>query len=488
MADLGMMEQPLIHLPHLEIALQLWWMQCAALVLLMLYGFHLLESGWAHRKHFSGIATKNTIMFLASSLAYTLVGHSLMYGDSWHGLCGRLFTLDTQYWSDARFWFQTGFASVAATIISGAIVGRTTLFSNVVAAALIAGVIYPIHGHWVWHEDGWLYGRVFDFAGSGVVHIVGGTAALIMCLFAQVPEEGKPPVLPHGERRQTPGHAAGGVLLLIIGWIGFNGGSINAPDKLFEVHGFHVMFVPAKYVQNTILAAAAGALVCYVWSRITLREQMFERRRSGLPDIQHTFHTFNVLSGTMAGMVAVSACCSELTHFSALAVGATGGLACSVLSRWMARSKRIDTVDAVAVHLGGGVAGLFCAGVVVGGMGWQLLDMVLACAFTAAIMAVACWILLTFPSSKDLFQADGDWRGFTNKPEQIEERQRLWAWALLVSVPIACILPVLIGSWKLLDVLTILALLAPVVAVSIKVYELKGPRMFEILWKSQKNK
>lgn len=472
--------QVTIFVQHSELILQMWWMHCAALVLLMLYGFHLLESGWARRRHISGIATKNTMMFLASSVAYTLFGHALMYGEDWQGLCGKLGTLDAGYWGNARFWFQTGFASVAATIISGAIVGRTTLFSNVVAAALIAGVIYPIHGHWIWHEDGILYGRVIDYAGSGVVHVVGGTAALVACLFAKRPEGKKPDVLPNGNREQTPGFAAGGVLLLIIGWIGFNGGSITAYRELVGWADGHFMFIPAKYVQNTILAAASGALIAYVWSRIMCRAVMKSTELHG----PYTFHTFNVLSGTMAGMVAVSASCNRLTLYTALAVGAVGGLACCVVSMWMAKAKLIDTVDAVAVHLGGGLAGLFCAGIAVPCcIGWQLVDMFLACAFTAANMAVACWILLHFPGERDLMHAKGDWAGIKHDPIESIARVRLWVWALGVSIPIACILPVFVGLWDGQNVLTNLALLAPVVAVSIKVCEKKSPWLFTFLRK-----
>ncbi len=460
-------------LEHDELILQLWWMQCSGLVLMMLYGFHLLESGWALEKHTAGIATKNIMMFLASSCAYTLVGHSLMFGDSWRGLCGMPGTISAKHWSVARFFFQTGFASVAATIISGAIVGRTTLFSNVVAAALIAGVIYPIHGHWIWHENGWLYGRVHDFAGSGVVHVVGGTAALVASCFAKTPATGKPVVEPHGSSDQKMHLAAGGVLILVIGWMGFNGGSITSYKELVSRVGDHFPFVPATYIQNTILAAASGAAVAYLWSRFWLHEVLANK--------QITFHAFNVLSGTMAGMVAVSACGDILTTpYLALAVGATGGLACSVVSVAMAHSRLIDTVDAVAVHLGGGLAGLGCAGIVEKCFGWQLLDMSLAFAFTAANMIVICWILMYFPNSNELLRAEGDWRGLKVAPDDLRLRKRLWRWTLILSIPITGIFATILGVWDPIKLLTILALLAPVIAVSIKLSE-KYSKLFSFL-------
>lgn len=152
------------------LAFDLWWLVAAMLVFLMQAGFLLLETGLIQERHMPGIAIKNVLMLLASSAAFTLVGYDIMWkhaSDAWYVQSG------------AWQFYQTGFAAVAATILSGAMAGRTRLTANIVLAILVAGVLFPLHGRWVW-GGGWLEQiGVHDFAGSGAVHVLGGLVALV---------------------------------------------------------------------------------------------------------------------------------------------------------------------------------------------------------------------------------------------------------------------------------------------------------------------
>ena len=158
-------------------SVKLWWLVSAMLVFLMQIGFIWLESGCVRSRHMGGIAIKNFMMFLASTLAYSLVGFQLMYGsDVFGGLFGwELSESIVEKGTEWRF-YQTGFAAIAATIVSVAIAERTTLLANVLTAALVAGLVYPLYGHWVW--GGGNLANVHDFAGAAVVHCIGGGFAL----------------------------------------------------------------------------------------------------------------------------------------------------------------------------------------------------------------------------------------------------------------------------------------------------------------------
>src|SRR5438046_675204 len=131
-----------------DVVIQAWWIFCATLVFLMIFGFLLLESGLIEEKHVPGIAIKNVCMLFASSLVFGLWGYGLLFGESLGGFCGNPFSIRPEYDIPAYRLYQTSFASVAATILSGAIAGRTTLFSNVLASVIVAGIIFPIHAHW----------------------------------------------------------------------------------------------------------------------------------------------------------------------------------------------------------------------------------------------------------------------------------------------------------------------------------------------------
>ena len=217
--------------------LRVWWNVSAMLVVLMQLGFIFLEMGCVRRHNRTGIAVKNFMIFITSCLAYSVVGFYIMWGIpevGMFGLPGSESSGADSVLPDSPGWlfYQAGFAAVAATIISGALAGRTTLFSNVIVAGVICLIVYPTYGRWVW-GDGWLFKRVHDFAGSGVVHFVGGTAAAVGAWIAG-PRDGwraGDSQARHPWPRDLR-YATIGVVFLWIGWIGFNesfGADVTCP-------------------------------------------------------------------------------------------------------------------------------------------------------------------------------------------------------------------------------------------------------------------
>ena len=311
------------------------------LVFMMQVGFLLLETGLIQERHQAGVAVKSMMMLLASSTAYTLVGHRLVWGNS-------AYPLTTAEWQ----FFQTGFAAVAATILSGSMAGRTTLISNVIMAALVGGVFYPLHAGYVW-GGGFLSHppyRVHDFAGSGCVHLLGGLVALAGSIAAGPRSEkidirqGAPI---HISPRSLP-VAACGVLFLWIGWMGFNGGSIQSASQLNIV---------GRLLISTCLAATAGGFAVSLFASINrlIRREVF------------VYAPYATLSGIMAGMVANSAACDLIAASSlnrSLVVGSVAGVFAYVANWILQQFFRIDDpIEAVAVHAGGGFVGLIFAGI-----------------------------------------------------------------------------------------------------------------------------
>lgn len=351
--------------------LQIWWLVAAMLVFMMQVGFLLLETGLIQERHQAGIAVKSMMMLLASSTAYTLFGHHYVWGNS-------ASPLNTQEWQ----FYQTGFAAVAATILSGAMAGRTTLVSNVVMAALVGAVFYPVHASLVW-GNGFLSAapyRVHDFAGSGCVHVLGGLIALAGAVAAGPRREKRDvepgtPIPMHIPPRSLP-LAACGVLFLWIGWMGFNGGSIQSADKLYTV---------GRLIISTCLAASAGGLAVSTTAGIA-------RLLAGESFVYAPYAT---LSGIMAGMVANSASCDLIaasTLNRSLVVGSVAGIV-SYAANWLLQQvfHVDDPIEAVAVHAGGGIVGLIFAGIYQSPMSLtpQLVDI----AVLVAITIIPSWII-----------------------------------------------------------------------------------------------
>ena len=311
-----------------------WIALCAALVFLMQAGFALLETGLTRAKNAANIIMKNVMDASAGVVVFFLVGFGLMFGPSaggWIGTSGFALTglEGDPSWTYLFFFFQAVFAATTATIVSGAVAERVNFSAYLVVSVVLCAFIYPVFGSWAWGGlfagGGWLEGLGFlDFAGSTVVHSVGGWAALAGALVVGA-RKGKYDA--DGTPRAIPGHslplAALGVFILWFGWFGFNAGSTGAGSTALAV-----------IAVNTFLSAAAGALaaMAYTWVR------------GGRPDVGMT------LNGVLAGLVGITAGCDAVLPGGALAVGAIAGVLVVVGAGALERRGVDDPVGAVAVH------------------------------------------------------------------------------------------------------------------------------------------
>ncbi|MEM7474105.1 MAG: ammonium transporter, partial [Planctomycetota bacterium] len=314
---------------------------CAVLVFFMQAGFCLLESGLVRSKNTINVAVKNILDFAISMLAFSLIGFGLMFGVSYMGIFGT--GLGTNFWHDPDlltfFLFQMVFCSTAATIVSGAVAERTRVAAYLVVVVVLSAFVYPVLGHWAWGGvlpgtgSGWLAQLGFvDWAGSTVVHAVGGSAALAAAI-AIGPRRSK------ASRTYTSGHslplAILGCFLLWIGWWGFNGGSGLALDDLV-----------ALVILNTNLAAAAGALTGCAGSYL-----LFKR-----------LDVMDLLTGLLAGLVAITACCHAVQPIWAVFVGAVGALIALRCSNMLKELGIDDVVSAFPVHGAAGIWGTIAFG------------------------------------------------------------------------------------------------------------------------------
>ncbi len=313
----------------------LWVLVSAALVFFMHAGFALLESGFCRRKNAVMVLMKNFGVIAISSIIFYLVGYGVMFGEG-NTFMGLASFFPNNGGADADLppyvflFFQLVFAATACTIVSGAIAERGRLLTFFLFTAMATMIIYPVVGHWVW-GGGWLSDMGFvDFAGSTVVHGVGGGMALAGALIIG-PRIGK--YMADGSIRPMPAHnfplAALGVLILWLGWFGFNGGSELAIDG--EV---------GRIILVTNLAASAGFMGALIWIKI----------RSGLLDLSMA------LNGALAGLVGITAGCFNITGGWSIVVGIVAGMLCIESVLLIDKLKVDDPVGAISVH---GVCGIF---------------------------------------------------------------------------------------------------------------------------------
>jgi ammonium transporter, Amt family len=324
-----------------------WTLVAAALVFFMQAGFAMVEAGFTRAKNAINIMMKNLMDFSMGTLSFWALGFGLMFGASssgWLGTSGFFlsdFTVGGDPWVLAFWMFQVVFAATAATIVSGAMAERTKFTGYMLYSVFICGIIYPVFGSWAWgglfHGGGWLEKLGFiDFAGSTVVHSVGGWAALAGAIVLG-PRIGK--FTKDGNVRPILGHnlplAALGVFILWLGWFGFNPGSTTAASK-----DIAMIFV------NTNLAAAAGAVLAMLtsWMRI------------GKPDVGMS------LNGALAGLVAITAPCASVTPLSAVIIGAIAGIIVVLSVFFFDKIKVDDPVGAISVHGVNGAWGTLAAG------------------------------------------------------------------------------------------------------------------------------
>ena len=322
-----------------------WVMLGAFLVFFMQAGFGMVEAGFIRAKNTCNILTKNFLDFCMASLGFFLVGYGLMFGDG-NGFCGlkgwALFGLEptTNGLPLYAFWlFQAAFCGAAATIVAGGMAERMKFTAYLIYSFIISALIYPIVGHWIW-GGGWLSNMGFgDFAGSTVVHTVGGCAALIGTSILG-PREGKYSV--DGKANVLAGHsiplASLGVFILWFGWFGFNAGSTLSVGDGSLI---------GRVAINTNLAAALGGIVAMatVWKRF------------GKPDLSMA------MNGALAGLVAVTAPCAYIEPWAAIAIG---GIAGYIVVRGVELLDKLqidDPVGAFPVHGIGGIWGTLSVGI-----------------------------------------------------------------------------------------------------------------------------
>ena len=337
----------------------LWVIDCAILVFIMQAGFMCMETGLSRHKNSINVALKNAADFGVSVVIFWIFGFGLMFGSSYNGLFGTdLFffkTSNAEYMT--YFVFQAMFVATAATIISGAVAERMKFNGYLIITILATGIIYPIVGHWAWSSSylsnidsakellnevdqvtstGWLTNLGFvDFAGSTIVHSVGGWIALSAVIIIG-PRIGK---YSESNKGKFTGSsfplAVLGTLILWFGWFGFNGGSNGAMDES----------VPLILI-NTFLAAAFGLLTGLGTSFIIYKK----------PD------PFYVVLGPLAGLVAITAGCNSMTTVVAIFVGIIGALVAVLITEILNKYEIDDVVGAVPVHLGAGVWGTLAVG------------------------------------------------------------------------------------------------------------------------------
>ena len=327
-----------------------WTLVAAILVFLMQAGFALVETGFTRAKNAANIMMKNLMDFAVGSLAFYVLGAALMFGASkaagwlgWGGL-GMPSLMDGEgSWNWTFLFFQTMFAATAATIVSGAVAERIEFKSYLIYSALVSAVVYPISGHWMWGSlageasQGWLEALGFhDFAGSTVVHSVGGWIALAGAMMLG-PRIGK--YRHDGKANPIPGHSLVlgtlGVLLLWIGWFGFNPGSYTAGIGSI-----------GRVAMTTNLAACAGTIAALVTAWIIMKK----------PDLTMA------LNGSLAGLVAITAPCDQVTCNAAIVIGLVAGVLVVLSVFAMDRIHIDDPVGAVSVHCVNGVWGTLAVG------------------------------------------------------------------------------------------------------------------------------
>lgn len=322
-----------------------WVLVCGFLVMFMQAGFAMVETGFCRAKNATNLMAKNTIDFVIGSLCFFIIGYAVMKGADRFGLfgAGTLFLRGEMYdvGKYLDFFWQLVFCATAATIVSGAVAERLKFPAYLIYSAAVSLIIYPIYGHWVW-GGGWLSKLPFgmghlDFAGSGVVHTIGGMVGLAgaVCLgprFGKFGKDGKP--------KAIPGHsitlAALGTFILWFGWFGFN------PGSTFNAHHLRISVIAV----NTNLAAAAGAFAALF--------VVFAKTKK--------LDVGMALNGCLAGLVAITAPCAWVEAWAAVVIGLIAGILV-VLSVYTLEGLGIDDpVGAVSVHGTNGIWGLISVG------------------------------------------------------------------------------------------------------------------------------
>ena len=367
-----------------------WMMICTALVFFMHLGFSFLEVGLTRQKNTINILFKNFFVITMGLIVYCAFGFNLMYPgefgliDGWLGFAGpgidpgadydQLTYADGgyTYWTD--FLFQGMFAATAATIISGAVAERIKIFSFMLIAFLYVAIVYPIVGSWQWGEGAFSTFTddvgFYDFAGSTLVHSVGGWGALVVIYFlgarkGKFDSDGKPIAIPGSN---IPLSAAG-VLILWLGWFGFNGGSVLSADPALT----------SLTLVTTCLAAAAGGIGAALFSGILYK------------NLDLTMF----MNGVLGGLVGITAGADQMLPGSAIFIGLIAGVIVVLSVALLDKCKLDDPVGAIPVHLFCGIWGTLAVGIVGELAGFQQFMVQLACVGIAGLFCVVGATLIT---------------------------------------------------------------------------------------------
>lgn len=367
--------------------MSVWYLLGAVLVFFMQCGFAMVETGFTRAKNAGNIIMKNLMDFCIGTVVFFVLGYGIMNSENYFfGLIGRpeyqMFT-DFANFDWSNFFFQLVFCATAATIVSGAMAERTKFSTYCIYSAVISAIVYPIEAGWVWNSAGWLakLGYV-DFAGSSVIHMVGGIASVIGAAMLG-PRIGKYTKGKDGKVvvNAFPGHSltlgALGCFILWFAWYGFNGAAASDPTQLAQILG------------TTTIAPAVATFACMIFTWI----------RNGAPDVSMC------LNASLAGLVGITAGCANVDALGATIIGLVDGIIVVIAVEFIDQKLKIDDpVGAVAVHgcngLWGTVAvGLFDYnnGVFYGGgfhqLGVQVLGVVCIAAYTAVAMTIVFTIL-----------------------------------------------------------------------------------------------
>jgi Amt family ammonium transporter len=317
-----------------------WYVLAACMVFFMQAGFAMVEAGFTRAKNAGNIIMKNTMDFCVGTIAFLFIGYGLMCGETINGFVGAIdwSMLSPSGFADmdwANFFFQLVFCATAATIVSGAMAERTKFSAYIIYSFFVSLIIYPVEAHWVW-GGGFLSDLgFFDWAGSNVIHMVGGSIALVGAIFLG-PRIGK--YDKNGKPNAINGHSITlgclGVFILWFGWYGFNGGAAGGVTQL------------AQILTTTTIAAAAAAVAA----------MFFTWAKDGHPDISMT------LNGALAGLVGITAPCAVVDAWGALIVGIICGIVCPISVTVLDKRHIDDPVGAISVH---GVCGVL-GGIFVG--------------------------------------------------------------------------------------------------------------------------
>ena len=319
----------------------LWVLLCGCMVFYMQAGFAMLEVGTVRSKNSHNILLKNIVDVCAGTICWWILGYSFAYGDSSNNFIG--YTNPFKGTDELDWFFQWAFATTATTIVSGSIAERTHFLAYLIYSSVMTSFIYPVVVHWTWGQ-GWLFDKGYvDFAGSGIVHMVGGCAGLAGTVILgprvgrftnnELVESFKPHNIPL---------AVLGTIILWFGWYGFNAGStLGFTDGNVQTASLIAM--------NTSIAAATGGLAVLFGSKIV--------------NSRHIYDVMAMCNGILAGLVSITASCHNVENYAAFIIGAIGGLVYLLTSNILMKLRIDDPLDAFAIHGAAGAWGVLAVSI-----------------------------------------------------------------------------------------------------------------------------